>query len=153
MSNAVSGHGASIAMELDPTGAPGVFTAIAEINGDIMLPTLSRETTESTPHEDTVDYHVTSPVLRRSTVTMTLNYIFDDSTHDSSTGLKAALTDRETRGYRIRGPGGTTDSDEWIGSAEVISYGVTNPVRTGIRSADVELIFSGPYKEDGTIYS
>ena len=30
----VSGHGATWAVEFDPVATPGVFTAIAEINGD-----------------------------------------------------------------------------------------------------------------------
>jgi hypothetical protein len=150
MSNAIAGHGAKIQMELDPTGSPGVFTDIAELNGDIQKPELSRNFEESTPHNATIDYHV-GGVLRRSPLTGSCNFIFDNNTHDHATGLRKAIIDDQTRGFRILGPtsGAGTDTDEWICSGNVMSVTEVNPVRDGIRTSDFSIQLSGPMKIDG----
>ena len=51
MTNAVAGQGALIACEADPVGAPSVFTTIAELNGDITAPRLSRGETDVPKYE------------------------------------------------------------------------------------------------------
>lgn len=149
MSNAVAGHGALIAMELDPTGSPGVFTTIAELNGDISFPELSRGETEVTPHQSNIDEWVLG-IPRRSPLTGSVNYIFDDGTHDHLTGMLAAIMANETRGFRVRGPGGTTATDEWIASGKFQTVGpIVNPVREGARTADFSIRLSGPMLIDG----
>lgn len=153
MTQAVAGHGATIAMEQDPVGAPGVFTVIAELNGDIQFPELSRGETEVTPHQDRIDSWVLG-ILKRGQLTGSTNYIFDDPTHDHLTGLISAIisTDSggETRGFRVRGPNGTTSTDEWIMSGQVQKFGpITNPVREGARTAEFAVRMSGPMIIDG----
>jgi hypothetical protein len=148
MSLAVAGHGATIAMELDPTGSQGVFTVIAELNSDLTGLGLSRPTTDVTPHQDTIDSHV-SGVLRREPWTFTVNYVYADTTHD---GLRTALLTQERTGFRFRGTGGTTDTDEIIASGEVTSWNETNPVREGARTAEVTVIASKEMIVDGTSY-
>jgi hypothetical protein len=153
MTQAVAGHGATVAAELDPVGAAGVFTVIAELNGDITFPSLSRPETDATPHQDTIDSWVLG-VPTRGPLNFTVNYIFDDPTHDSETGLIAMFTDGLRRGWRIRGPGGGPSSDEWIASGQVQNIGpITNPVRTGVRSAAVTVRLSGPMIIDGAPYT
>lgn len=147
MSLAVSGHGATIAMELDPVGTPGVFTVVAELNGDIQEPGLQRPWTETTPHQDTIDSGVTGR-LGRDALTFTVNWIFDDTTH---VGLRDAIIDNTFTGFRVRGPGGTVDTDEIIASGHVTNIRVTNPVREGARSGEIEVRLSKAQKVDGTI--
>lgn len=150
MSLAVAGHGATIAMEQDPSGSPGVFTVIADLNGDITQPELSRPEEEVTPHDDTIDTWVLG-VISRGPLTFGLNWVYDNATHDHSTGLIKAMIDNETRGFRVRGPSGTTDDDEWIMSGQVQNVGpITNPVKSGPRTASVTIRMSGPMKIDGT---
>lgn len=150
LSAAVSGHGATIAAELDPTGAQGTFTAIGELNGDINWPALSRTATNVTGHDQTIDNHITG-VLMREPLTFSVNFIFDDGDHDHLTGLYSAIIDKEKRGYRMRGPGGTTNTDEWIMSGEVTNITQTSPVREGARTADVTIQMSGPMIIDGVV--
>lgn len=151
MTQAVAGHGTIIAMELDPTGSPGAFTDIAELNGDITWPELTRGETEVTPHQDNIDSYVLG-VMRRGALSLSVNFIFDDNTHDHLTGLYAAMAANETRGFRIRGPGGTTNTDEWILSGAVQGITQTAPVREGARTSDVTIRMSGPMKIDGVEY-
>lgn len=147
MSQAVAGHGATIAMELDPVGAQGTFTTIAELNGDINEPGLTRPWTETTPHQDTIDSGVTGR-LGREPLSFTVNYIFDDETH---VALRDAIIDNLFTGFRIRGPGGSANVDEIIASGFVTSINITNPVREGARTAEVTIQLSKAQKVDGVI--
>lgn len=147
MSQAVSGHGARIAIELDIL-TPAVFTDIAELNGDIQFPGLNRPWTETTPHQDTIDSGVTGR-LGREPLTFSVNYIFDDSTHDHLTGLQAKIIDNEFFGIRLRGPNGSADTDEIIASGFVTNITHMSPVREGARSAQVTIQLSKRMKIDG----
>ena len=148
---ATAGHGASIAMELDPSGSQGVFTAIAELNGDIVWPEVSVPEAEATAHDHNIDYWVAG-VPRRGPLTFSVNFVYDNGTHDHSTGLYDALLTKETRGFRLRGPGGTTDTDEWICSGFVQAMTQTSPGREGVRTADVTIRMTGPQIIDGTTF-
>jgi hypothetical protein len=151
MTQAVAGHGALIAMEQDPAGAQGTFTTIAELNGDITWPELSRGESEVTPHQDNIDSWVLG-ILRRGPLTFGVNFIFDDATHDHLSGLYEAISINETRGFRLRGPGGSADTDEWILSGQVQAITQTAPVREGGRTCDVTIRASGPMIIDGVSY-
>jgi hypothetical protein len=148
MSQAVAGHGALIAIELDPTGAPGSFTTVAELNGDISWPELNRPETEVTTHQDDIDQWILGR-LGRGALTFSVNFIFDDTTHDHLTGLQQKIIDNEIFGVRMRGPGGTTDTDEWISSGQVQAIKQVSPVREGARTADVTIRLSKRQKVDG----
>jgi hypothetical protein len=136
MSQAVAGHGATIAYEADPSGSPGTFTVIAELNGDITWPELNRPETETTPHQDDIDDWVLGR-LGRGPLTFSVNFIYDDPTHDHLTGLYKKIIDNELFGLRLRGPGGTAADDEWIASGHVQAITQMSPVREGARTADV----------------
>lgn len=148
MSQAVAGHGATIAIELDPTGSPGVFTTIAELNGDIVWPELNRPETETTPHQDTIDDWVLGR-LGRGPLTFSVNYIFNDQTHDHLTGLYKKIIDNELFGVQLRGPGGSANTDEWIASGHVQAITQTAPVREGVRTSDVTIRLRKAQKIDG----
>lgn len=152
MTQAIAGHGAVIAMELDPSGSPGVFTEIGELNGDLAWPELSRREDEATPHNDTIDSY-TFGVLSRGPLQFSVNFIFDDGNHDHSTGLVNALVDNERRGFRLTGPNQTPGSgtDEWICSGNVTNFQPTHPVRVGTRTADFTVRMSGPQIIDSTV--
>ncbi len=151
MSQAVAGHGATIAIELDPAGAPGVFTVISELNGDIQWPELNRPETEVTPHQDTIDDWILGR-LGRGPLSFSVNYIFDDETHDHLTGLQQKIIDNELFGVRLRGPGGLANTDEWIASGHVQAFSQVAPVREGARSADVTVRLRKRQKIDGVSF-
>ena len=152
MTVAIAGHGALIAMESSPV-VGGVFTTIAELNGDISPPGLSRNATEVTPHQDTIDSHVTG-VMRRTPMKFSVNFIFDDATHDHLTGLIKKIKDDELTGFRITGPGSPVSPlDEWIASGFVTNVLPVNPVRDGARTAEVEVVMTGPMIVDGVTFS
>lgn len=152
----IAGHGALIQVEQDPVGAPGSFTTVGELNGDITWPSLRRPETDVTSHQRTIDKWITG-VLSREPMTFGVNYIKDDPTHDAATGLISHILGTtvaaRVRGFRLIGPEGAANDDEWIGSGEVTNVGpITHPVREGARTAEVTVRFSGPMKIDGVIY-
>ncbi len=150
MTVAVPAHGAILAMEQDPVASPAVFTDIAEIIG-IPGPSDSREATETTPHNATISVHTVAGRLLQGELTLELNFLHEHATHSAAAGLKKALHDGETRGFRFRGALGTAGVDEIIRSGEVINFVTANPVRSGQRTATVTIQPSGPMKDDGTI--
>ena len=150
MTVAVPAHGCILGMELDPSGTPNVFTDIAEIIG-LPGPSNSREATETTPHNATISVHTVAGRLLQGELTLELNFLHEHETHSAATGLKQALQDNETRGFRFFGPSGASNVDEIIISGEVISFATANPVRSGQRTATVTIQPSGPYADDGII--
>lgn len=150
MSQAVAGHGATIAIESYPVVA-GAFEVVAELNGDIGFPGLNRPETEVTPHQDTIDSYVMGR-LGRDQLTFSVNYVYNDGTHDHLTGLQAHLINNSFFGVRIRGPQGTLandGSDEIIASGHVQSFKHTSPVREGVRTAEVVIRLSKAFIVDG----
>lgn len=142
------GHGASIAMELAPV-VSGVFTNVGELGGDISWPSLSVPESNATAHNDNIDFWKPG-VLQREALTFTVNYVNGDSVHQE---FIAAVLDKVTRGFRLRGPNGSEGVDEWIASGFVQNIGpIVHPVREGIRTAQVTVRFSGPMIVDGVAY-
>lgn len=150
MSLAVSGHGATLAYEQDPSGAQGTFTTVAEVVGDLPGISVSRPWTDTTPHGDTIDSGVVG-VATRDPLTVSLNYLFSNGTHDHLTGLKKIHDDGTFTGFRLLGPGGSANTDEIIASGHVVAFKVSNPAKEGARSAEVTIQFSKRYKQDGVL--
>lgn len=150
MSNALPSHGALMAYEVDPVVSPGVFTTVAEIVGDLKFPDLNTRETECTPHNDNIDSYRPG-VLSRANSTFDVNWVFNNSTHDHLTGMLSCVIDRKLRGFRFRGPGGTSGSNEWICSGYVTNMTNQNPARTGIRTSTVTIRPSGLMKIDGVV--
>lgn len=152
MSNAQPGHGALIAMEQLPLTTPGVFTTIAELASDIIFPEIIRSETEVTPHQDSIDSWVLG-VPKRGAITFTVNFIYNDATHDHLTGAYKSIKGNEKRGFRIRGPLGAAGVDEWIMSGQISAINNNkSPIRQGVRTADITVRFSGAMIIGGIVY-
>jgi hypothetical protein len=149
MSLAVAGHGATIAMEKDGDPA-GTFTVIAELNGDINEPGMMRPWSEVTPHQDTIDSGVTGR-LGREAITFTVNFVYDDATHDHLTGLRKRIIDNDLFGLRFRGPGGGASDHEIILSGHMTNIQATYPVREGAITASCEFRASKAQIIDGVV--
>jgi hypothetical protein len=150
MSDARPGHGAILAVELSPL-TPGVFTAIAELL-EVKHPDLTRPETETTPHNEGIDSYQLG-VLNRSPLTATVNFIYNNNTHDHLTGLYSMIRDNLRRGWRLRGPEGSAGTDEWIMSGQVQNVSRTTPARSGQITADVTIRMSGAMILSGTVFS
>ena len=146
---AQSSHGIEIAMELDVAGAAGTFTAVAELL-DFEWPEVSRPTTEVTAHADKIDFYVVGRLMR-GPITFDVNFKYDEATQEHTTGgLYKKIFDGELTGYRIRGPEGATDVDEWILSGFVTNIGSrSGPVREGSEGASITIQPSGDMIIDG----
>lgn len=149
--NAKAGHGATVAMELDPAGMQGIFTVIAEQGMDLTWPDVSRPVTDVTIHTRNIDSSVLG-VPTRGPMSFGCNFVFNDQTHDHLTGVYAKFWANTMTGWRMRGPGGSASTDEWICSGQVEKIGKKDPVRTGVRSMDVTVRMSGPQIIDGVTF-
>ena len=133
--NALSGHGTKIDYQVTP-GPGAAFTEIGEL-GDITPPGLSRNGFDATTQNEDIDSYVHG-VLRREEVTIKINSIPTNATHDHLTGLGKYIINNTTGGFRFRFPDGT----QWIASGQVSGLKPTAPV-DGLMSADVTVRFSG----------
>lgn len=149
--NALSGHGALIAYETAteegggaPTPGSGRYTTVAEL-GDIKPPALMRNEFDATTQQEDIDSYVLG-VLRRSAVTVKMNFIPDEETHDELTGLYKLIRDNIRIGIRFTFPGAWI----WICSGQVKEIVPNAPV-DGKLEADVTFRFSGACAINGTI--
>lgn len=140
--NQKSGHGTLVAVELDPTGAPGVFTDIAE-QGDIGLPEINRNEFDATTQNEDIDSYVLG-VLRRGQFTIPLNWIPDEQTHDHITGVFDKIITNEYFGVRVAFPQ-VTPTLYWIMSGQAQSLKPNAPV-DGKLSNNLNLRLSGLMK-------
>lgn len=150
--NAVPSHGTIIAREHDSSGSPGTFTDIGELNGDINWPAFMRAMTEVTAHNDVIDSYVPG-VFRREPMTFSTNFIYDNASHDHSTGLQKAIKDKLYDGYKVTGSDGSSDNHELIGSGYCSNFAKTSPVREGAITAEVTVQFSGAMELDGAAFT
>lgn len=142
----LSGHGAKVYRA--PSASPTTFTEISEV-ADITLPAFDHNEFDATSHNRNIDAYVMG-VLRREVLTIKMNFLPTDGTHDHLTGLiKACITNPvPTDGFKIIFPDLTTT---WIASGQV--KGVSNillPV-DGLSTADVSIRFSGLMTINGVV--
>lgn len=135
--NALSGHGTLIARN---------GTTIAEL-GDITLPELSRNEFEALTQSENIDSYILG-VLRRGPVTIKMNFIPTNATHDHLTGLTKAIIDNSIDGYTFTVPSLTPWI--WIASGQVQKVGVVAPV-DGKLSADVTIRLSSKFYINGVL--
>lgn len=134
-----SAHGTLVEVQQTPGGA---FTVIAEL-GDLTLPELSRNEFDATVQNRKTDDWVLSGIMRRSPLTVPLNFLPSNATHDHLTGLYKHMIDNTITGYRITvPPEGTDDGIVWVMSGQVQAIRPTAPV-DGKLAADVTFRFSG----------
>ncbi len=141
---AISGHGTLIARA--PAATPMLFTDIAEM-GAITPPPMSRNEFDATTQNLNIDTYVLG-VLRRGQMSMPMNFLPSNATHDHLTGLYKALVTEPppVDGYRVTFP----DSMVWVMSGQVQGIAPTAPV-DGLLSANVTLRFSGKMMIGGVL--
>jgi hypothetical protein len=140
---AISGHGTLLARA--PQASPTVFTTIAELNGDIAVPDLTRKEIDVSTQNRDIDTYVTG-MLRRSSITFAINYIAIDPTHDNLTGLYAAMRQNTIDGYKVTFP----DGDVWVCSGQISAIKKKAPV-DGALTADVTIRPSGGFTINGMV--
>lgn len=145
---ATQGHGAKIAVELDPVGAQGVFTDVPELGDNINWPSFRVPETDVTSHNDDIDSWVPG-VLMREPLTFGVNYVPGNAVHEF---LRDGPLTKLKFGVRLRTKDDTA-TDQVIASGFVQNFGPQEfPVREGVRKAQVTIRLSGPMIVDGVSY-
>lgn len=137
-----SGHGTLI--ERAASGS-NPFVLLAELK-DITWPELSRNEFDASTQQDNIDSYALG-ILRRSAVTITMNFI-DDVTQDEIAGLYQAIITNSTDGYRFTAP--TATPFIWIASGQVQKLGPKMPV-DGLMTQDVTLRLSSKFYINGVL--
>lgn len=140
----ISSHGTLVATD---KAVPGNFVTIAELI-EIGPPPLTRPSSEITPHQDNIDSYVVG-VRRRGELTLGINFLGTNATHDESAGLIKAWGDGTLDGYRLTFKDGTI----WIFSGYVTNVAPTTPVREGSQAASVTIRPSGEHKIESETYN
>lgn len=135
MTIAISSHATLVEVQATPGSA---FTTIAEL-GDITPPEMMRNEFDATTQNINIDAYVLG-VLRRGQLSVPINFLPTNATHDHLTGLYALLIANTITGYRITFPDAT--SLKWVMSGQVQSIKPANPV-DGKLSAVVTIRVSG----------
>ena len=145
MSDGLSAQGTVIARSPDPLWPPtapvgGVvtFTDIAELR-DTTPPALTRKEIELTNHNDDDDSYIVG-IRRHGTMTVNINWIPSNATHDHLTGLQKAWFDGTRDIYKITYP----DGSAWLFSGFVTNVGPAAPVDDRL-SADVSIRPTGKH--------
>jgi hypothetical protein len=139
----IAAHGTLVARQDTPGGS---FDTIAELT-DIVAPPLTRPSSEITPHQDNIDSYVVG-VRRRGEMTLVLNFLGTDPTHDEAAGLIQAWGDGSLDGYQIT----FKDGCVWIFSGYVTNVAPATPVREGGQAANVTIRPSGGHKIEDEEY-
>ena len=148
MSNALNAHGALLAIEKDGDPA-ATFTTVAETMDFDSILDLSREASEVTPHNDTVSTHTFGPLVHGEW-SFSVNLVFDDGTHDESTGLQKLYYDGDEFGMRFRGPSGSSGSHEIIVSGQLTNLSRSYPTGADPVTMDVTFQPVGKFIVEGT---
>jgi hypothetical protein len=135
----VPSHGTVIAMAEQET--PTVWEDIAEL-GDLQLPGLFRNETDTSSHNDDIDKYNLG-ILRRNPVTFPL---FFNKALTSHMKLQDAIIHNKVNGFKITQPDGMV----WIASGGVSAMNGTAPV-DGVQTAEVTLRFSGRMLLNGQV--
>lgn len=146
MTTPLSGHGAIVSRA--PSATPSTFTSIAEV-GDITLPGIDHNEFSADAHDENIDKYVMG-MPRRDLVTLRLNFLPSNGTHDHLTGLlKAAITNPSPLdGFRFTFPDLV---NVWTASGYVKSVNnITLPV-DGLSTADVAIRLTGRMVVNGVL--
>lgn len=140
-----SGHGAEMAIEVDPVGDPGVYTVVGALSSDT-APSYSRNAHERIAHNNDIDFHEQG-ILRRGELSISVFYDYDDAVHETLIGHLLAGTFFK---LRFRGPGGLASTDETIYDGFLTGWSETDPV-DGVRTAAGTYRPSGPFTRNGVV--
>lgn len=147
-----AGHGALLAYTADPVASPNVFTTILQLTGTITVPNLTRESTEITPHNETMGRFITSKVKKSGTISIEGNYLHDgtETNHDKISDFFLANT---TLGLQFTGPSGTVGEANSVKmSGQFVNFKVEHPAGAGPRKMMAEFQPSGAMRIYGTLY-
>lgn len=126
MTLAISSHGTLVAVQETPGSS---FTTIAEL-GDITPPEMMRNEHDATTQNINIDAYVLG-VLRRGQLSIPLNFLPTDGTHDHLTGLFHLLINNTLTGYKVTFPDGTV----WVMSGQVQAIKPMAPVDNKLSAA------------------
>ena len=138
MSDALSSFGHLL--KIGDGAGTEVFTTIAQVL-DVNGPDLSLDTEEVTSQTSANGYdeHI-GTILRGGEVTLDINYIPTDGTHDESTGLISVMQTKAVNNFElVMTDSGTTT---WSFAALVTKFSPTAPVAGALR-ASVTMKISG----------
>lgn len=139
MSNAIPGPGFLLQVDVS-----GTYTTIAEVK-DINGPEASVDVVDVTNQDSPDNFEEIIPTLKRGgSVTFDVNFVPDDATHDSTTGLLSYLNARSLESWQIILPD-TGLSVQFAGY--VVKWGFKGPV-ANVAAASMEIRVSGPVTID-----
>lgn len=141
-----SGHGALLAITLDPVAGPTAFTTIVHLTSSVDIK-FSSDVTDITPHNERMQRNLRSPVLKLEVIPIEGSYIHGDTTHD---GLRDFYLANTIIGCRFTGPSGSVD-DRYIMSGQVANWQLMHPRGSGERKFKADFIPSGPMWIDGEL--
>jgi len=119
---------------------PEEFTAVAEV-ADIQGPNFAKEAIEVTHHGSSNGWRERISGLKDGgEVTLTLNFLPQDPTHDVDTGLLSQLYGDDVNNYQIILP--DTDATTITFAAIVTAHTLTEPIDDKL-SADVTVMITG----------
>jgi len=138
MTQAIKAHGTLLKIG---DGQPSeVFTTIAEVT-EISGPSLEQESLEVTSHDSSGGFReFVGGLIDGGEITLTINYVPTEATHNATTGLIADLKNMIVRNFQLVFP--DSGSTTWNLSALVQSFEPTEPVDDKL-GADVTLKVTG----------
>lgn len=141
----VGGHGVVMSLELDPNGAPGVFTAIPNITSNIDQPKHDRPETNITPHDNTIDFWQLGTILR-DPLACKATFDFDHAAHDHVTGIQKLHNSGVTFGVKLQGPNypNGDSSGYYMSSGQMKTFQIMQPNLQGPRDLDFTIRLTGP---------
>jgi len=135
MSNAIRAFGTLLQCDFGSG-----YTTIAEVT-DLSGPALKLDDTEVTSHDSPDGWkEFIGGLLEAGEISVSINYVPTDSTHDASTGLISLMINRSVGAFQIVFPDGA--STTWTFNALVTAFEPSEPTDDKL-SADVTLKISG----------
>lgn len=145
-----TGHGSLIAVEVDPVGAPNVFQTIGDQTQDTRFK-WNLGGTENTPHNVNASTYEPDAVFELEEINIEVNFKYGDVAAYHMV-MRDHFLNKRTFKIRLRGPGGTTNTDEKIFTGYLSSWEQSNPRKSGSRKATGTFRPSGPFIVDGVTY-
>lgn len=129
-----------------PNATPTTFTDLAELDV-VNLPELGVNEADASIQNALADKYVTSTLLRRKPVTISLNFRPDSGTQDHLTGLYKAVTTQSFDGYKFTH---SSSSLVWVASGFCTNLKPKTP-KEGVFGLDATLRFSGTMTINGVV--
>lgn len=143
----VSGHGVRFSITLDPVGAPGTFTLVGGVVGNLPPFLAPRSVTKSTAHDKGINIVVLGP-REHAASTFQIDYVSSDPTH---TKLYEFERDGTFFGTLWEFGTGLGSDGGVIRSGYVSNNNFMHEVKEGIRRMETTFEPSGPYWVDGDL--